>query len=219
MSAKYTHEEATPQSNGKMQSQRVACYNEDMEAVHPKAIRRRILTLLYERYMSNPLDMIGPSDFLAEENLTRQDLVVNVHYLHDAGLAELMVGYNPKSFNAVRITAKGIDLYEDSYALNRQFPSLPGEADYPLGEAARLVEELLEQMELSALDTETRRGLRQDIEYLRGELSRPSGARRLSVLKTVLGWIEETLCRHGETLHAINPLRAVLDQLGPGNAV
>jgi len=190
-----------------------------MDFAHPKAVRRRILALLYERYMSNPLDMLGPSDFPAEAGIDRHDLVVNVHYLNDAGLVELMVGYNPQSFNAVRIAAKGVDLYEDPYWLNRRFPALPGEADHALSEAARLAEELVEQADLAGLDGETRRGLRQDIEYLRSELSRPAGARRLPVLRTILGWIGETVSAHRETLEALEPLERALERLGPGSTI
>ncbi len=195
------------------------CYNAPMNTVHPKAVRRRLLTILYQRYMNNPLDMLGPSDFLTEEGLSRQDLVVNIHYLHDAGLAELMVGYNPQSFNAVRITAKGVDLFEDSYRFNRRFPAGAGEEDFPLSEAARLVEELLAQVDLVPVDAETRRGLLQDIEYLRSELSRPAGSRRPEVLRALSGWIASVLGAHGEGLSTLAALEALFVPLEKKNPV
>lgn len=190
-----------------------------MNTIHPKAVRRRLLTILYQRYMNNPLDMLGPSDFLTEEGLSRQDLVVNIHYLHDAGLAELMVGYNPQSFNAVRITAKGVDLCEDAYRFNRRFPAGADDADFPLSEAARLVEELLAQVDLVPVDAETRRGLLQDIEYLRSELSRPAGSRRPPVLRTAAGWIGAILGENDESLSTLEALEALFEPLDPKNPV
>jgi len=68
-----------------------------------KSIRRKLLTRLYERYQRDPLDMLEPQDFA--DIAVRVSLAANMHYLADRGLVEMMMGYNPPMFSAVRITS------------------------------------------------------------------------------------------------------------------
>lgn len=165
--------------------------------------------------MRNPLDMLGPSDFAEEPGLSREALVVNIHYLHDSGLAELMVGYNPQSFSAVRITARGIDLVENRYEFNRRFPAQPLDADFAMSEAVRLAEALEEEIDLAPLDWDTRQGLRQDVGFLRQELARPAELLRKPAVEAVVSWIEAALAGTEETLPSLAAFKRAFAQWRP----
>jgi hypothetical protein len=156
---------------------------------HPKTVRRRILIILYERYLRDPLDMLTPQDILETRAVSREDLIANVHYLNDKGLIELMMGYNPPLFAAVRITAKGIDLVENTFEFNLQFPPEPGEAEHLMAGVPLLIERLVAEADFSALDGEERKCLLRDVQYLRDELMRRPDRWRMNVIETVIGWI------------------------------
>ena len=97
-----------------------------MAVNHPKGVRRRLLLTLYERYLKNPLEMLGPEDFLSD-GFGREELLANIHYLSDSKLVELMMGYSPPWFAATRITAAGIDLVENRFDFDLRFPPAPNE--------------------------------------------------------------------------------------------
>ncbi|MBI5093245.1 MAG: hypothetical protein HZB26_12500 [Candidatus Hydrogenedentes bacterium] len=159
-------------------------------AKHPKSVRRRLLTILYEHYNRDPLEMLTPEDLLEDGSVQRGDLLCNAFYLHDRGLVELMIGYNPPMFAAARITYKGIDLVENPFEFNLQFPPAPDEAEQAMAEVPFLLERLVQEADFSALDGELRRCLLRDVQYLRDELLRPVERWRKPVAKTVIGWIE-----------------------------
>ncbi|MCX8063783.1 MAG: hypothetical protein N3G21_01260, partial [Candidatus Hydrogenedentes bacterium] len=92
---------------------------------HPKAIRRWILIKLYERYLENPTEMLGPEDFLETGLIDKKQLSVNIHDLYDMQFVELITGYNPPMFVAARITPKGIDLIENPREFDTLFPEFP----------------------------------------------------------------------------------------------
>ncbi len=158
-----------------------------------KSIRRSLLLTLYTRYMTDPGEMLEPADFLAEGTLEKHPLLVNMHYLADRGLVELMRGYDPTLFAAVRITAKGIDLVEDQFELDRQFPPLPDAAEAGGADLPMLIEELQHEADLCDIDGMARRALLTDVAYLRSELSRPAACWRLVVIRAVLGWMTEAV--------------------------
>jgi len=161
-----------------------------MRTVHPKAVRRRILEILYHRYLSDPLEMLTPEDFLADELISRENLVPNIHYLNDRKLAELMIGYNPPLFAAARIRAEGIDLVENAFEFDRRFPPAHDEGERDSWELPTLLEKLVEEGDFAPLDGEERHALLRDIQYLRDEVARPPHRWRRKVIATVLGWIE-----------------------------
>ncbi len=158
-----------------------------------KAARRRILRILYDRYLEDPLASTEPQDFFEKYGLTRDDLVVNIHYLHDSGLVELLMGYAPPLFSGARITAKGVDVVENYYEFNARFPAAEQEAEDGLTGLPLLAERFTEHVEQTALDGEARRTLLRDALYLREELARPTERWRRHVLRAVLDWMERTI--------------------------
>ena len=156
---------------------------------HPKQARRRLMSILYERYQQDPLEMLVPEDFLGPEGVQREELVANIHYLADRKLVELMIGYNPPLFAAARITADGIDLVENRFLFNLRFPPELGEVEEAFAEVPALVERLAEEAEFAPIDGEARMALLRDIQFLRDEVARPVHRWRREVIETALGWI------------------------------
>ncbi len=181
-----------------------------MNRPHPKSVRRRLLEVLYERYQQNPIDMPGPADLMEAAGLDREDLIPNMHYLSDRGLVEMMMGYSPPMFSAARITAAGIDVVENWFELNLQFPAAPGGAELQMADVPRLMEQLVEEADFSPIDGEERRTLLRDIQYLREELSRPVGRWRTEVVFSLLGWIGAHLELPHEHLPSLGKLQSAL---------
>lgn len=157
---------------------------------HPKTIRRWILTKLYERYLENPTEMLGPEDFLETGFVDKKQLAVNMHYLYDKELVELITGYNPPLFVAARITPKGIDLIENQKEFDLLFPEYPADLEEKTAEILQTIEHLVFEADLVPLDGDTRKCLQRDLQYLRDELARPAKKWRKEVIETVLTWIE-----------------------------
>ena len=164
-----------------------------MNPPHHKSIRRSLLITLYEHYMADPAEMVEPALFLADGTLEKHSLLVNMHYLSDRGLVELMLGYDHSSFAAVRITAKGIDLVENQFELDHQFPPHPDAAEQGAADLPMLIELVQAEADLCDLDGVARRALFDDIAYLRSEIARPAAAWRLHVIQAVLGWMAQTV--------------------------
>ena len=183
-----------------------------MASQHPKAVRRRILQILYEHYMNDPHEMLGPQEILEDGTLPRDRLAANAHYLHDRGLVELMMGYNPPLFAAARITADGIDLVENRFEFNLLFPPAPGEQEEATAHVPVLVERLVEEAEFAPLDGEARKCLLRDVQYLREELSRPVARWRTEVVETVLGWMAAHFDDPDEMLPSLGRLREAIVQ-------
>lgn len=160
---------------------------------HPKAIRRWILEMLYERYLENPTEMLGPEDFLETGQVDKKQLAVNIHYLYDKNLVELITGYQPPLFAAVRITPRGIDLVENPIEFNLLFPAHPAGIEEETAELLETMEQLVLEADLTPLEGEVRKNLLRDIQYLRGELSRPAKRWRQQVIEQVLQWIKDSV--------------------------
>lgn len=161
-----------------------------MNAVHHKATRRAILELLYQVYLDDPLRMVEPEAFFTSPAIDRATIVPNMHYLADRRLVEMMMGYQPPMFTAVRLTHQGIDLVENHFEFNRQFPSAPASDLHGIEAIPMLVERLVEEGDYIALDRETRRQILGDILYLREEFNRPVTRWRPAVIHAVLDAIE-----------------------------
>ena len=189
-----------------------SCYTAYMEGIHPKTIRRYILQILYRRYLEDPLEMLAPEDFFADARIGRKDLVANIHYLHDRGLVELMIGYNPPLFAAARITAKGIDMVENTFEFNLYFPPGMDELAVAAASAPVLMERLVQEAEFAALDGEARHSLLRDVQFLRDELARPEPRWRRDVIGTVFTWIAAQVADSAEELPSLAPLREVITQ-------
>jgi hypothetical protein len=188
-----------------------ACYNPAMEESHPKLVRRFLLERLYQRYMRDPLDMVPPGDFLEDEAITRENLIPNIHYLHDRGLVELMLGFSAPMFDGARITADGIDLVENISQFGLSFPCLLSDDEALTAGIPVLIERLLEEADLCALDGEGRHTLIRDIQYLRDELARPVRRWRIEVLSAALDWIEGHFEDGEESLPSYRELRALIE--------
>jgi len=178
-----------------------------MNAQYPKAVRRMLLELLYRHYMRDPLRMVSSEEVVEETELTKHELTVNMHYLSDRGLAEMMRGYQPPWFSAVRITADGIDLVENEFEFSRRFPPWPVGKEARYGDLPALVEGLVEEVDLVPIDGEARRNLLRGIQYLRDELARPAERWRHHVIHTFLDWIEEAASDTEEGLPSLHAIR------------
>ena len=133
--------------------------------------------------------MLTPEELLADGTVNRDDLMPNVHYLHDRGLVELMTAYAPPMFAGVRLKADGVDLVENRFEFNRRFPPSLGEMEEEFDQIPVLLENLIEQADLTQLDGENRQRLQRDVDYLRDEVARPVERWRPEVIQAVLGWI------------------------------
>ncbi len=184
-----------------------------METKHPKSVRRRLLTILYERYLEDPLDMLGPEEFLKDGVIGRKELVANMHYLGDRDFVELMIGYHPPMFAAVRITADGIDLVENRFEFNLRFPPTPSEMEESAADLPHLIERLVEEADFSPLDGEARKCLLRDVQYLRDEVARPVERWRRPVIEAVLDWIEEAGKAAGEALPSLAGIRLAVGEV------
>jgi hypothetical protein len=180
-----------------------------------KGVRRQLLALLYDQYRRDPMKMLNPEELVAA-GVAKEALLFNVHYLGDRGLVELMRSYYPPYFSSVRLTAAGVDLVENRYAFDLQFPPAPEDDAAGLAEIPYLVERLLEEAEISPLDGEARKCLLRDVQFLRDEVARPVLRWRHGVIQAVLGWIAAALPGE-ETLPSLPALRASLDRFQPGS--
>jgi len=183
-----------------------------MEESHPKYVRRVLLERLYERYMLDPLDMMAPADLLEDAVITRTNLVPNIHYLHDRGLVELMLGFSAPMFDGVRITADGVDLVENVSEFGLRFPGILGGDENDSVDIPVVMERLVEEADLCALDGEARRALVRDIHYLREELARPVRRWRSDVIGQVLDWVDGHFADGATPLPSLNTLRALLER-------
>ncbi len=161
-----------------------------MNTPHPKHVRRLLLERLYERYMRDPLGSLTAVELLDDAIVNRESLIPNIHYLHDRGLVELMLGFSAPMFDGARITADGIDLVENTSEFGLRFPQRLDDEEALSAGVPVLMERLVEEADLCALDGEARRALLRDIQYLREELTRPLRRWRVAVIRAVLGWIE-----------------------------
>jgi hypothetical protein len=183
-----------------------------MSSKHPKSVRRRLLQILHRHYCANPLVMLTPEELLSDGTVKRADLMPNVHYLHDRGLVELMTAYAPPMFAGVRLKADGVDLVENHFEFNRRFPPTLSELEEEHDQVPSLLEELIEQADLTQLDGENRKRLQHDIDYLRDEVARPVERWRPEVIQVVLGWVEGYFDELDvfEELPSLAPLREAL---------
>ena len=161
-----------------------------MSIADHKATRRAILELLYHAYLEDPLRMVEPEAFHEESAAVRSHIVPNMHYLADRKLVEMMIGYSPPLFSAVRITPGGIDLVENRFEFDRLFPALPGTEAGPLQAIPMILERLVEEGDFIAVDGTTRRQLLGDILYLREELSLPPERWRRPLIDAVMDAVE-----------------------------
>ena len=176
-----------------------------MNARHAKAVRRRILEILYDTYMTDPLKMLTPTDFM-EFDLDKHELAVNMHYLMDAKLVEVMLGYNPPLFTSARLNPEGIDLVENQYRFNLRFPEAPGESESATSRIPELLEQLVVELDLAAVGWEDRQALLRDVHYVRDEIARPVDDWRGQVILDVLGWIQSGLKGVEDSPSSLSPL-------------
>jgi len=182
---------------------------------HPaKSVRRVLLSTLYQAYFEDPLIVLSPDDFLAHEEVDRDGLIGNMHYLFDRGLVELKMGYQPPLFASARITADGIDLVENEFEFELRFPAKLNEAELTVVSVPYILERLVEEADLSPLDGEARRALLRDVQYLRDEIARPANRWRADVIGKMITWVDAYAREAGEGLASLETLRAALIQAG-----
>ncbi|MBI1320071.1 MAG: hypothetical protein GC168_14165 [Candidatus Hydrogenedens sp.] len=186
-----------------------------MDYRHPKAVRRLLLRILYESYMRDPLNMLSPQDFF-DRGLDKQDLAVGMHYLRDAQLAEVMLGYVPPLFNAARITPAGIDLVENRMQFDLRFPEMPGQEEARASTIPGLLERLVAEADLCPLAWSERRALLRDVHYLRDELARPVEQWREHVVSAMMDWIAEPFDDVASVLPVYDELQDALEVVWSG---
>jgi hypothetical protein len=91
-------------------------------------IRRMILEYAYRHYQENPYYRIIASEFKDHLNVNIKELHFNIVYLEEKGYLELQKPIEGSLFISARITARGIDLVEDEYQMEIQFPLQKGTA-------------------------------------------------------------------------------------------
>lgn len=188
-------------------------YSGAMNDEHPKSVRGRLLRFLYDRYMTDPLEMLSPDDFITEGGFTRQQLIINIHYLADSGYIELMMGYQPPLFSGSRILPAGIDLVENEVVFRRRFPMITDTHATDLAAVHALMERLIEEVEIAALDGHTRKAAIRDIYYLREEFAQPASHWRPEVISSIIDWVQEAPCDVAEELPSLSKLIEVIDRV------
>ncbi|MEX2015626.1 MAG: hypothetical protein WD873_03245 [Candidatus Hydrogenedentales bacterium] len=184
-----------------------------MSAEIPKQIRRRLLLALYRRYLEDPLQMVTPEDILEEGDILRNQLAANAHYLNDRGLVEMMMGYKPPLFAAVRISPKGIDLVEDDEAFNRLFPGGETNGFDAQRKTLSLVYKLAAEIEALELPPALRAWVMEDVKDLRNILRVSPERPRASDLRARLAWLEQDLVEHaGVESPALQALQEQLEE-------
>lgn len=184
-----------------------------MTPIHHKAVRREILDLLYHIYLDDPLRMVEPEVFFHSPIIDRASIIPNMHYLADRRLVEMMMGYQPPMFTAVRITHQGVDLVESRFEFNRQFPAAPSETLHGEEAIPMLVERLVVEADLVPLERDIRHQILGDILYLREEFNRPLQRWRPQLIFAVITAVESIAGK--EAPPTLARLReAVMDTLG-----
>lgn len=180
-----------------------------MSPTNAKAARRRIMQILYDSFLHDPLQMMSPSDMVDEGGISITELVPNAHYLHDRNLIELMMGYNPPLFAATRISPEGIDLIEDRPEFERMFPHDAIGAPVSVGDIVELVTMLVREAEECALEGRRREWLLGDIDALRHELVAPEASWRSDVIMARLDWMDGFF-ENDDVLPSLDKLRTAL---------
>lgn len=86
-------------------------------------VRRKILEILYERFVEHPYNRTTPKEFKEQLGISLRDLNYNIIYLEDKCLIELQKPLEGSLFVGARITHRGIDLIEDEYEFDIMFPA------------------------------------------------------------------------------------------------
>ena len=160
-----------------------------MPSQNPKYVRGRMLRILYEHFLDDPMKMLTPEDLLSDESIERENLAASASYLHERGLIELAIGYSPPLFAAARISPDGVDQVENEDSFRQNF-SDRAETDRDSDpEAALLMVSLAKEAELSPLQGLQREWLYRDLTLLRDELRRPIDSWRQEVIVQTIGWI------------------------------
>ena len=181
-----------------------------MRRENPKVIRRSILEILYDSYQVDPLHMLSPYDLAEHRTVQLEDLTPNCHYLHDRELIEMMVGYKPPMFDAVRIAPPGIELYEDVRAFDKQFPPIATETR-GAPNVVPLMMQLGREAEVCSLEGVRRDWLLKDMSHLRDELRLPEDEWRADIILRDLSWLEGFFEEGDESeLPALDKLKSIL---------
>ena len=187
--------------------------NKPEQASPPRHIRRRLLLSLYRRYLEDPLQMVTPEDILEEGHILRNQLAANAHYLSDRGLIEMMMGYKPPLFAAVRISPKGIDLVEDYEAFNRLFPETEANGFDTQRKTLSHVYKLAAEIEKLDLPPALRDWIMEDVKELRTMLRTSPERWPGPEIRTRLAWLDHDLTEHaGVTSPALLALQDHLSE-------
>lgn len=160
-----------------------------MSELAPKQARRVLLELLYKSFLEDPLCMLSAHEVLDQTSIERDNLAANAYYLYDRKLVEMMIGYNPPLFAAIRIAPEGIDIVEDTERFERMFPAgeLPSRPDAT--RVIPLMMRLAEQAENAPIEGLRKEWLLRDVSHLRDALRAPIERWDGHAIRSTLGWI------------------------------
>lgn len=134
--------------------------------------------------------MLSPEDLMEDGTVPKPALSASAFYLHDRNLIELMVGYNPPLFAAVRIAPDGIELYENPVEFNRTFPLDEANVEAKFMEVVPLMLQLAEEAERSGLQGLRLEWLLRDITQLREEFMCPQDEWRQEHIARITRWLD-----------------------------
>jgi hypothetical protein len=181
-----------------------------MDVRKNRAIRRKLLVALYEAYETHPHAMLSPREVMNAADVQYDGLLQNIFYLEERGFVECLKGFGTTLFGAAKLTAEGVDVVEDVQTLNELFPV---EGAAPAGPADELTE-LLERVRIAALRAplgqEDIDSLVEELEYVRGSLSRTRTPDRLNKIETFLGWISASFDGDQSVLNDIRRLTEII---------
>jgi hypothetical protein len=163
-------------------------------------IRRRILEMVFERFKEHPYYRITPKAFKEELDISLQQLYFNAAYLAEKGYIDLQIPLEGAFFVGARITAKGIDLVEDTLQFDIMFPQADtiSTPENIMAELAMIQNSIALEENISK---ETKELVVEGISDLIDELKRHEPS--YSVIKTLFGRIK---LRHEPTAIRINTL-------------
>ena len=157
--------------------------------------------------------MLTPADFTDRDIVTITELIPNIHYLHERGYIELMLGYNPPLFAATRISNAGVDLHEDTVEFDRIFPPDVSASTAGTEDLVEVLLTLVDETESLDLSAKKREWLLDDIDFLRQELIKPDVHWRSDFILKRLHWIDVFISKESDSgLPSYDSLKTILHE-------
>ena len=181
-----------------------------MSATENRAVRRKMLLVLYDAYQTHPHLMLSPKEVMDATDVTHDELVRNIFYLEEHGLVECLKGFGTALFGAAKLTAQGVDVVEDNERLNDLFPVEGGVPAGPSDELSELFERIRIDARNAPLGQEDIDTLTDELEFIQRSLERAQTPERMRKIETVLGWIGDSFDGNESVLRDIDRLIEII---------